>query len=1061
VISDFCIRRPIFASVLSIVVTLAGLAALVSLPIEQYPPIAPPTVTVSASFPGADAETVAQALAAPIETQVNGVDNMLYMQSTSSSTGQMTLTVYFEIGTDPDTAQVQVQNRVNIALPQLPDVVQKTGVRVEKRSSSIMMLLAVYAPDGRYGVDYVANYANLYVLDAVKRVPGANQASLFGAADNAMRIWLRPDRMASRSITPTDIQQAIAKQNQQFGAGSIGQSPTSKPVEVTIPVVSEGRFNSPEQFERIILRTDREGAAIVRLGDVGRAEEGLQNYMMRPSLNGKPAVFIAVYQQPGSNALAVAKGVRDTLENLKRGFPEGIDYEISLDTTKFVTASIDEVVHTLIEAVVLVVLVVYVFLQNLRATLIPTLAVVVSIVGTFVGMAILGFSVNLLTLFGMVLAIGIVVDDAIVVIEAVEANMKSRGLSARDAAFAAMHEVSGPVVAIVLVLAAVFVPTAFLGGTTGVLYKQFAMTVVISVILSGFVALTLTPALAALLLDGSHGHPPRILQRFNQWFDWLTERYAAGVRWTLKRAALAVAVFVAFIVAILGLFRTVPGSFVPPEDQGYLLVAAILPDSASLDRSDAVGRRIGEILLEHPATQFASVLTGYSILDSQYKTNSATVFVSLKDFKERESDDLSLDAVIASVRPKLAAIQDAIVIPLNPPPIPGLGTQGGFEMWIQDLTGGEPRRLAQAVQQVLASARQESSLAGVNSTFNPASRQLSVKVDREKAETLGAPIADVYGALQSLFGSLYVSQYNKYGRVWQVVLQAEPEFRNSPEDLRTIHVRGRSGDMVPLDAVTTARFTMGPDLIPRFNGFPAAKINGGPAEGYSSGQAISAMESIASNLPEGYGVAWSGQAYEEKKSGGASALVFVFGLIMVFLILAAQYESWSLPGSVITAVPFGVLGALVAVWLRGLENDVYFQIGLVTLIGLAAKNAILIVEFAVLERQKGLSIVESAVQGAKMRLRPIVMTSLAFTAGAIPLAIASGAGSASRHSIGTGVIGGMVGATTLALFFVPLFYVLTSQLSERFFPPRAAPAGTDAAAVDSPAPVAPDQGGGR
>jgi multidrug efflux pump len=1046
VISDLCIRRPILASVLSIVVTLAGLAALVGLPIEQYPPIAPPQVTVSASFPGADAQTVAQAVAAPIETQVNGADNMLYMQSTSSSTGQMTLTVYFQIGTDPDTAQVQVQNRVNIALPQLPDVVQKTGVRVEKRSSSIMMLLAIYAPDGRYDVNYVANYANLYVLDAVKRVPGANQATLFGAADNAMRIWLAPDRMAARGITPTDIQQAIAKQNQQFGAGSIGQSPTSRPVEITVPVVTEGRFNDPAQFENIILRTDPEGAAIVRLGDVGRAEEGLQNYMLRPSLNGKPAVFIAVYQQPGSNALQVTEGVRRTLENLKKSFPDGIDYEVSLDTTKFVTASIDEVVHTLLEAVVLVVLVVYVFLQNMRATLIPTLAVVVSIVGTFVGMTLLGFSINLLTLFGMVLAIGIVVDDAIVVIEAVEANMKTRGLSARDAAFAAMHEVSGPVIAIVLVLAAVFVPTAFLGGTTGVLYKQFAITVVISVILSGFVALTLTPALAALLLEGSHGQPPKILRKFNEWFDRLTEGYARGVRWVLKRALLALAVFAAFIVAIFGLFRSVPGSFVPPEDQGFMIVAAILPDSASLDRSDAVGRRIADIVLEHPAAKYASVLSGYSAIDSQYKTNSATVFVSLKDFAERKDKSLSLDAMIAAIAPELAQIEDAYVIPLNPPPIPGLGMQGGFEMWVQDLTGGEPARLAQAVQQVLAGARQAPGLAGVNSTFNPASRQLSVKVDRDKAETLGAPIADVYGALQSLFGSLYVSQYNKYGRVWQVVLQAEPEFRNSPDDLRNIYVRGRSGEMVPLDAVTTARFTKGPDLIPRFNGFPAAKINGGPAPGYSSGQAIATMEQLATGLPEGYGIAWSGQAYEEKQSGGASALVFVFGLVMVFLILAAQYESWSLPGSVITAVPFGVLGALLAVWLRGMENDVYFQIGLVTLIGLAAKNAILIVEFAVLERQKGLSIVESAVEGAKARLRPIVMTSLAFTAGAIPLAIASGAGSASRHSIGTGVIGGMVGATTLALFFVPLFYVLIGQLSERFFPPKARPASPSGAA---------------
>ncbi|MDH4105691.1 MAG: efflux RND transporter permease subunit, partial [Gammaproteobacteria bacterium] len=522
-----------------------------------------------------------------------------------------------------------------------------------------------------------------------------------------------------------------------------------------------------------------------------------------------------------------------------------------------------------------------------------------------------------------------------------------------------------------------------------------------------------------------------------------------GVRWVLRRTALALSLFAVCIAAILGLFRMVPGSFVPPEDQGFLLIAAMLPDSASLDRSDAVGQRIREIVLAQPAVEFATVITGFSLIDDQIKTNTTTVFVSLKDFKDRGDKSMSLDALLAGIKPQLASIKEAVVIPFNPPPIPGLGTQGGFEMWVQDLTGGEPARLSEATKQLLAGASQQAELAGVNSTFNPSSRQLSVKIDREKSETIGAPIADVYGALQSLFGSLYVSQYNKYGRVWQVVLQAEPEFRNSPEDLRNIYVRGRSGEMVPLDAVTTARFTSGPDLIPRFNGFPAAKVSGNPAAGYSTGQAIAAMEKVAATLPEGFGIAWSGQAYEERKSGSASTLVFAFGLIMVFLILAAQYESWSLPGSVMTAVPFGVLGALLAVWLRGMENDVYFQIGLVTLIGLAAKNAILIVEFAVLERAKGLSIVESAVAGARARLRPIVMTSLAFTAGAIPLAIASGAGSASRHSIGTGVIGGMVGATTLALFFVPLFYVLISQLSEKFFPPKAP------AAVEPPAPPPP------
>jgi len=1030
-ISATFIKRPILATVLSIIVMIGGFVSMAGLPITQYPDIAPVQVTVSTNYPGADAETVANSVAAPLEKQINGVDNMLYMQSSSSATGNLTLTVFFSMDTDPDTAEVQVNNRVGLALPELPDVVRSAGVKVEKRSSSFLMLIGIYSPEDRYDEQYIGNYADLYVLDALKRIPGANQASIMGLPDLAMRLWLQPDRMASLGITATDIQTAVSEQNKQFGAGRLGQAPTSRPVEMTFPVVTEGRFDKAEEFEDVILRADPEGTAIVRMKDVGFAEEGLKQYLLRSNLNGSAATFIAVYQQPGSNAMEVAANIRAELARLKESFPDGIDYKVSLDSTEFVKASIDEVIETLIIAVILVILVTYLFLQSINSTLIPTIAIFVSIIGTFMGMSALGFSINLLTLFGLILAIGIVCDDAIVVVENVERNMNEEGMKPLEATFRAMEEVTGPVIATTLVLIAVFVPVAFLAGTTGVLYKQFAITIAISVGISSFVALTLTPALAAILLKPA-STPGRFFTMFNNWVERMTNQYVGGVKLAIKYGGFAMAALAAMLISIYVLFTVIPGSFVPAEDQGFLFAAVILPDGASIDRSEEMTNEVADIFAAHPSVEDASALSGYSIIDGQFKTNTGTVFISLKDFSERTDPSLTANALIAYATPKLRALKEGIAFPINPPPIPGLGTQGGFEFWLQNRGQGGVAHLEKTTRELIAKAGETGEVVRLNTTINSASRQLRTNVDRAKAETLGLPIADIYNTLQTFFGSLYVSQYNKFGRVWQVILQAEPRFREKPEDIQNIFVRQRQGEMVPLSSVVTTEFVSGPDLVSRFNGFLASKITGDAAPGFSSGQAIATMESTSANvLPTGYTYAWSGQAYEEKQASGTAAIVFVFALVMVFLILAAQYEQWSLPIAVVTAVPFGIFGALVSVWARGMENDVYFQIGLVTLIGLSTKNAILIVEFAELKYREGMAAKEAAIEAARLRLRPILMTSLSFILGAMPLVLASGAGAAARHSIGTGIIGGMIGATTLALFFVPLFYYLIISAKEK------------------------------
>jgi multidrug efflux pump len=1036
-ISHYCIDRPIFASVISIIITLAGAVAMVQLPVAQYPDITPPQITVAATYPGADALVVANNVAAPIEQQVNGADNMIYMNSSSSATGNMTLNVFFEIGTDPSLAQVDVQNRVNLALPQLPSAVQSQGIQVQKKSSAFMMVLAVYSAGDRYDSTYVANYANLYILDAIKRIPGANQASIFGTPDYAMRIWLKPDRMAQLGITAADVQKAVANQNQQFAVGRVGQSPTGQAVEQSFAVTTKGRLTEPVEFENIILRASNDGAAIVRLKDIGRAELGQKDYSLRSTYQGRPATLIAVYQQPGANALDVSAAVTSTLAQMKSTFPEGIEYKIVMDTTAFTRASITEVIHTFFEALVLVVIVVFIFLQSLRATLIPVLAVPVSIVGTFIGMSALGFSVNMLTLFGMVLAIGIVVDDAIVVIENVERNMQVHKMSPKDAAKRAMDEVAGPVVAIVLVLCAVFIPVAFMGGITGQLYKQFAITIAISVVISGLVALTLSPALAAILLKPQHGDKNAFFRWFERSFERMTEGYSRSVAFMIKRFVLALLLFAGMIVLILLMAQRIPSAFLPPEDQGYLLGAVIMPDAASLDRTGEVGKVASDFFMNDASVEGVAIVNGYSLLDGQNKNNAAAFFVGFKDFEGRYKDsetikEQSAPAVIQKAAHAFSTVQGGIILPVNPPSIPGLGTTGGMEVWVQSKGDASIDQLAEMVGTLAAKAKQRPELGAITSTFNVFSRQLLVDVDREKAETLGVPVEDVYSTMQTMFGSLYVSQFNKFSRLWQVILQAEPIYRLKAEDLQQIYVRSKNLEMVPLKALLTTRYVTGPDLLTRFNNFPAVKLTANAAPGYSSGQALKALEEISAEImTNDYALALSGEAFEEKKSGGASSKVFIFGLIMVFLILAAQYEKWSLPVGVLLAVPFALFGALLAVLIRGLSNDVYFQIGLTMLVALAAKNAILIFEFAVLNRENGMSAYDAAMTAARERLRPIVMTSLAFILGCVPLAIAVGASENSRHSIGTGVIGGMLAATVIAIFFIPLFYYLVERMTEK------------------------------
>ena len=1023
--SRFFIDRPIFAAVLSIFFVIAGLSAMRVLPIAQYPEIAPPVVSVVAIYPGASAEVIEQTVAAPLENAINGVEHMIYMGSTSTSNGIVTIQVTFDIGTNVDQAAQLVNNRVKQAEAKLPQEVRRQGVTVEKGSAAFLQALAFYSPDASRSDLEISNYVTLNVLDAIKRVPGTTNVQIFGAKDYAMRVWLKPDRLAQLKITTSDVARAINEQNAQFAAGKVGQTPTGGAQEMVYTITTQGRLSEPQQFEEIIVRADPNGST-VRLKDVARVELGSKDYDFIGRINGKAATLVGVFLQPGANALDVAKEVETTVGTLAKRFPQGLTHSVPYDTTRFVKVSIEEVVKTLAEAMVLVILVVFLFLQNWRATLIPLVAVPVSLIGTFAGLLLLGYSINTLTLFGMVLAIGIVVDDAIVVLENVERHMHEDHLDARDAAIKAMREVSGPVIAIVLVLCAAFVPIAFLGGLTGELYRQFAVTIAIAVVISGVVALTLTPALCVIILKKGHRAPGRFFTWFNNAFHRLTGGYVRGVGFMVRRAGIGLLMFAGMVALTVGMFRITPGSLVPDEDQGFYISAVILPDGASLERTDKVVNEVIATIKSNPFNKDVIAFTGFDFLGGGYRNNAATIFVTQTPWDERP---VPVQALVGELFMKTAHIKEALVLAFNPPPIFGLGTAGGFEFYIQNRGEGGAKRLAQVMQQFQGAVSQSKQLGMVQSLWRASSPQLRVDVDRERAKALGVPVDELFSTLSSTLGSYYVNDFNKSGRAWQVLMSADAGYRKRPEDIGRMWVRSNTGQMVPISALATVNFSSGPETLDRFNNLPAVKLFGSGAPGVSSGQAIAEVERIAHEvLPPDFSFDWGGASYQEKRASGSSLLALGLGALMVFLILSAQYEKWSLPISVLFAVPFGIFGALAAVYLRGYTNDVYFQIGLVTLIGLAAKNAILIVEFAAQKSHEGMSASAAALEGARLRFRPIIMTSLAFILGVLPLAFSSGAGAAARKSVGTGVMGGMLAATFLAIFFVPMFYkVVTAR----------------------------------
>ena len=1030
----FFIDRPIFASVLSIIIVVVGLVAMKALPISQFPEITPPVVQIDADYPGASAEIVADSVARPIEVQLPGIDNLLYYDSTSTNDGHMTAKLTFEIGTNIDIAQVQTQNRVKLAEPQIPNEVIRQGISVKKVSPDLLAVVALSSSDPRYDTLFLSNYAIINVLDGIKRLHGVGDAAVFGGQNYSMRLILDPVRMAQLNLTPTDIANVVREQNRDFPAGTIGREPAPKGTQLTIPVITQGRLTEVKDFENMIVRALPNGD-MVRLKDVARVELGAQSYNLEGRWNGKPNTFLLTFLAPGANALDTVKRIRKEMDALAKSFPPGVKYDIPYDTTRFIEVSIEEVAKTLVSALVLVVLVVYLFLQSWRATLIPAVAVPVSLIGALAGMQALGFSINTLTLFGMVLAIGIVVDDAIVVVENVERHME-RGLPPKDAARKAMEEVTGPIIAIVLVLAAVFVPVGFLGGITGQLYKQFAITIAISVTISGFVALTLSPALCALVLKPSHGPRTGFFALFNRLFDWTRDRYTAAAGQIIRRAALALAVFGIVIALGVMLFRVIPSSFLPEEDQGYFITIVQLPDGASLERTTEVISKLEKYFLSIPVIHSTDALVGQNFVFSTRGSNGATMFTPLHLWNERTRPDQHVKALIGAAFAEFSKIPEALILSFNAPSIRGLGATGGFSVQIQDPSGGDFKKFAAVAEEFVAKVQKDPAIGAIGTNFRVSAPRLHAHVNRERAKALGVSLSEVFDTLQAYFGNFYINDFLKFGRVYRVQTEAEAQYRMSPGDIARIYVRARNGQstsMIPLTTVVTTEFTSGPDPVTHFNGFNTAFVLGMAAPGASSGQAIEALERAAKDVlvPKGYGLDWSGISYQERNVGGQSVAAFAFGLLMVFLVLAAQYESWKVPFAVILAVPFGVFGALSAVWLRGMTNDIYFQIGLVTLIGLSAKNAILIVEFANKRHEQGMPAADAAIEAARLRFRPIIMTSMAFVMGVFPLVLATGAGAASRQSIGTGVFGGMLAATFMAIFFVPLFFVLVRKLTRR------------------------------
>ena len=1031
--SHFFIQRPIFAGVLSVVIFLVGLISMYRLPISEYPEVVPPQVVVRAVYPGANPKTISETVSVPLEQQLNGVENSLYTFSQATSDGVMTLTVTFKLGTDIDQAQQLVQNRVAQALPKLPEEVRRLGVLTIKSTPDLTMVVHLYSPDATYDDIFVRNYATLQVKDVLARIDGVGQVQLFGSGDYAMRVWLDPERLAARSMTPGDVVNAIREQNMQVAAGAVGQQPVQSPVAFELQINTRGRLVSVEEFGNIVVKRGAHGETLL-LKDVARVELGAGEFALRSLLNNRSAVAIPIFQQPGSNALRLSQEVRSTMELLKKNFPRGLDYAVAYDPTVFVKKSIDAVIHTLFEAILLVVLVVLIFLQTWRASIIPLAAVPVSLIGTFAVMSALGFSINALSLFGLVLAIGIVVDDAIVVVENVERNI-ALGLSPVDATRRAMDEVTGPIVATALVLCAVFIPTAFISGLSGMFYKQFAITIAISTVISAFNSLTLSPALSALLLRDHHAPKDgltRVLDRllgwffrpFNRFFDWASGQYSKAVARVIRVSVVALAVYVGLIFLTGRIFQAVPAGFIPSQDKQFLICVAQLPDAASLDRTDAVIRRMSDLAMKVPGVAASVAFPGLSPNGFTASPNSGIAFITLDDFEKRRSPDLSANAIIGKLYQAFGEIQEARMIVINAPAVNGLSTGGGFKMYIEDRANLGSEALYGATWGTIGAAYATNVLQGVYSTYQINVPQIDLDVDRVKAKSLGVSLSSLYETLQVYLGSLYVNDFNQFGRTYQVVAQADSKFRDGADDIRRLKVRNERGQMVPMGTLVTVREAFGPDRVMRYNGYPAAEINGAPAPGYSSGQAEAFIEGLVKQtLPPGMAYEWTELTYQQRIAGNTAMYIFPLCILLVFLVLAAQYESLSLPLVILLIVPMTLLSAMVGVLLKGSDNNIFTQIGLIVLVGLACKNAILIVEFAREKQREGQDPVSAALEACKLRLRPILMTSIAFIAGVYPLVISSGAGAEMRQAMGVAVFSGMIGVTVFGLFLTPVFYV--------------------------------------
>lgn len=1030
--SEFFIDRPVLANVTAIVIIIIGGVALFELPVEQYPEITPPTVRVTTVYPGANAEVLADTVASPIEQQVNGVEDMLYMSSVCSSDGSYSLTVTFEIGTDLDKAQVLVQNRVAIAEAMLPEEVKRQGVTVRKQSPNIILVISLTSEKEEYDTLFLANYATLRLRDELIRVRGTGEVTVFGTANYSMRVWLDPDKLKSRQMTAGDVVAALREQNVQVAAGQLGQPPAPDNLSFQYTVTTLGRLSEADQFGEIIIKTGPNGS-LTYLKDVARIELGSQSYDQFTQKEGRPNANIGIYQLPGANALEVAEQIRATMERLSKNFPEGIKYEYPLDTTEFVEASVHEVYKTLIEAGVLVLIVILLFLQDWRAVLVPATTVPVTIIGAFAAMWALGFTVNMLTLFGLVLAIGIVVDDAIVIVENAVHHIE-QGKPPREATIQAMAEVFGPIIGITLVLMAVFIPASTLGGITGQLYRQFALTIAATAIISAINAVTLKPTQCALWLQPMHNKKRNWFFRgFEAVYGFVARVYMAIVTRLLRHVTFVLVIYFAIVAFTGWWYLRLPTGFLPTEDQGYILVVVQLPDAASQDRTREVTEKLDKIFAETPGVTDWITIGGLSLLDMSSAPNAATMFVTFDHWENRLENGYTLDYILNHLRGEFAHIQDAFLLPLAPPSIRGLGVRSGFEMQIEDQAGAGLVQLQQVVQEIVAAANTQSILSDVSSTFRPGVPQYFVDVDRPKVKSLGIPLSTVFETLQSYLGSTYVNDFNRFGRTYQVRVQAESNYRATPEDIARLEVRNRNGEMVPIGTLADVRLSFGPQVINRYNLYPSATITGAAAPGYSSGEALELMEQIASrHLPQTMGFEWTAIAYQEKRVGGEEVFIFGMAVLLVYLSLAGQYDSWLLPLAVIFVVPLGLVGAVAAVWIRGMDNNLYTQIGIVLIIALASKNAILIVEFARDFRKQGESVIDSALHGARLRFRPILMTSFAFIMGVVPLVFATGAGAAGQQALGTAVFGGMIAATILAVFFVPGFFVVFQSLEDRF-----------------------------